>query len=112
VADHIKQVALNLFINAADAMPQGGHLCVDTHALQGTNEVVFSVTDSGTGIAPDFLPRIFDPFVTNKRTGTGLGLTISHEIVEQHRGRILAESMPGGGAKFTVWLPAWKEGES
>ncbi|HEX5810134.1 MAG TPA: ATP-binding protein, partial [Anaerolineales bacterium] len=112
VADHIKQVVLNLFINAADAMPQGGHLCVDTHALHGTHEVVFSVTDSGTGIAPDLLPRIFDPFVTNKRTGTGLGLTISHEIVEQHRGRILAESTPGGGARFTVWLPAWKEGES
>jgi signal transduction histidine kinase len=112
VADHIKQVALNLLINASDAMPQGGHLCVDTHALHVTNEVVFSVTDSGTGIAPDLLPHIFDPFVTNKRTGTGLGLTISHEIVEQHQGRILAESIPEGGARFTVWLPAWNEAES
>lgn len=109
LVDHLKQVALNLFINAVDAMPQGGNLCVDTCASPVTNEVVFSVTDSGTGITPDLLPRIFDPFVTNKRMGTGLGLTITHEIVEQHRGRICAENAPGGGARFTVWLPAWKE---
>jgi signal transduction histidine kinase len=111
LADHLKQVALNLFINAVDAMPQGGNLCVDTSASPDTNEVLFSVTDSGTGIPPDLLPRIFDPFVTNKRTGTGLGLTITHEIVEQHRGRIVAESVPAGGARFTVWLPAWREVE-
>ena len=109
LADHLKQVALNLFINAVDAMPQGGNLCVDTYALPGMNEVVFSVMDNGTGIELDLLPRIFDPFVTSKRTGTGLGLTITHEIVEQHRGRIQAESLSEGGAKFTVWLPVWKE---
>jgi len=47
--------------------------------------------------------------VTNKETGTGLGLTISHEIIEQHKGRIVAENVPAGGAKLTVWLPAWTE---
>ena len=103
--DHLKQVALNLFINAVEAMPQGGHLCVDTYALADEHEVAFSIQDNGAGIDPDLLPRIFDPFVTNKETGTGLGLTITHEIVQQHGGRINAENNPTGGAKFTVWLP-------
>ena len=103
--DHLKQVALNLFINAVEAMPEGGHLCVDTYALADEHEVAFSIQDNGAGIDPDLLSRIFDPFVTNKETGTGLGLTITHEIVQQHGGRILAENNPAAGAKFTVWLP-------
>ena len=109
LADHLKQVVLNLFINAVEAMPEGGHLCVDTLATIAKNEVVLSIMDNGMGIEPDLLPRIFDPFVTSKDTGTGLGLTITHEIVEQHRGRILAGNLPTGGAKFTIWLPVWKE---
>jgi signal transduction histidine kinase len=107
--DHLKQVALNLFINAVEAMPQGGHLCVDTYALADEHEVAFSIQDNGAGIDPDLLPRIFDPFVTNKETGTGLGLTITHEIVQQHGGRITAENNLTGGAKFTVWLPVGDE---
>jgi signal transduction histidine kinase len=54
------------------------------------------------------IARIFDPFVTSKEAGTGLGLTITHEIVQQHHGRILAENSPEGGAKFTVWFPIWR----
>ena len=107
--DHLKQVMLNLFINAVEAMPEGGHLCVDTFSLLSKSEVVFSIMDNGTGIDANLLPKIFDPFVTNKETGTGLGLTISHEIIEQHRGRIMAENVPAGGAKLTVWLPVWTE---
>ena len=109
LADHLKQVALNLFLNAVEAMPHGGHLCIDTFSLPAKSEVVFSIIDNGAGIEPTLLPQIFDPFVTNKETGTGLGLTITHEIIEQHRGRILAENVPAGGAKFTIWLPVWKE---
>ena len=108
-SDHLKQVTLNLFMNAVEAMPEGGHLCVDTSALPANNEVVFSITDNGTGIEPDLLPRIFDPFVTNKETGTGLGLTFTHEIIEQHGGRILAENVLTGGARLTIWLPIWIE---
>jgi len=109
ITDHLKQVTLNLFLNAVEAMPEGGHLCVDTFSLPTNGEVVFSIIDNGAGIEPELLPRIFDPFVTNKETGTGLGLTITHEIVEQHRGRILAENVPAGGAKITIWLPVWGE---
>jgi signal transduction histidine kinase len=105
LADHLKQVTLNLFINAVEALPEGGHLCVDTYTLTANNEVAFSVRDNGAGIEPALLPRIFDPFVTNKETGTGLGLTITHEILQQHGGRISAENNPTGGAQFTVWLP-------
>jgi signal transduction histidine kinase len=90
-------------------MPTGGHLCVDLSAVPDNNEVIFSLQDNGTGIEQELLPRIFDPFVTNKKTGTGLGLTITHDIIEQHHGRILAENVPTGGAKITIWLPAWKE---
>jgi signal transduction histidine kinase len=111
LADHLKQVALNLFINAVEAMPEGGHLCVDTYTVTAENEVAFSILDSGAGIEPDLLPKIFDPFVTNKETGTGLGLTITHEILQQHGGRISAENNRTGGAKFTVWLPV-ANGES
>lgn len=109
IADHLKQVVLNLFINAVEAMPDGGHLCVDTAALVDQDEMLLSIMDNGTGITPELLPKIFDPFVTNKETGTGLGLTITHEIVGQHQGRVQAENLPAGGAKFTVWFPIWKE---
>jgi signal transduction histidine kinase len=109
LSNHLRQVLLNLFINAVEAMPDGGHFCAETFVVAASREVAFSIMDTGTGIQPDVLPRIFDPFVTNKKSGTGLGLTITHEIVEQHHGRILAENVPGQGAKLTVWLPTWKE---
>lgn len=108
ISDHIKQVALNLFMNAVEAMPTGGSLIVETCSSPAQDEVALSVRDTGAGIDPNLLSRIFDPFVTNKEQGTGLGLTITHEIIQQHQGRVLAENNPGGGAKFTVWLPAWK----
>ena len=111
ISDHIKQVALNLFMNSVEAMPTGGTLFVETCNGYSKNEVVFSVQDTGIGIDPDLLSRIFEPFVTNKEAGTGLGLTITHEIIQQHHGRILAENSPDGGAKFTVWLPVWREAD-
>ena len=108
ISDHIKQVALNLFMNAVEAMPAGGSLFVETCHPMAINEVVLSIKDTGTGIDPDLLTRIFEPFVTSKEAGTGLGLTITHEIIQQHHGRILAENSPEGGAKFTIWLPVWR----
>lgn len=109
IADHIKQVALNLFMNAVEAMPTGGDLLVETRSAPAKDEIMFSVKDTGIGIDPDLLARIFQPFVTNKEAGTGLGLTITHEIVQQHHGRILAENSRDGGAKFIVWFPVWRE---
>lgn len=107
--DQLRQVMLNLFMNAVDAMSDGGRLNVSTHLLLDESEVLISVSDTGPGIDPDILPNIFEAFVTNKESGTGLGLSISYEIVLRHRGRIRAENNPEGGATFSVWLPVSSE---
>lgn len=104
--DQIRQVALNLLMNGVEAMPDGGKLTVRTHYLKETNDIMMSVCDTGVGISPAILPYIFDPFVTNKKRGTGIGLTISHDIVLNHRGRLIAENnIHTPGATFKVWLP-------
>lgn len=104
--DQIRQVTLNLLMNAVEAMPSGGRLTAATRYLREAKEVLLSVSDTGVGIPSAILPLIFDPFVTNKKRGTGIGLTISHDIVVKHGGRIVAENDPGGsGATFKVWLP-------
>lgn len=104
--DQIRQVAINLLINAVEAMPGGGKVTVNTRFLRASNEALISISDTGAGISPSILPFIFDPFITNKKEGTGIGLTISHEIVFKHGGRITAENNPDGiGATFSIWLP-------
>ncbi|MCI0553646.1 MAG: ATP-binding protein, partial [Anaerolineae bacterium] len=107
LSDQIHQVVLNLFLNAIEIMMPGGRLTVQTRGLLQQNEIFLSVKDTGPGIDPEILPKIFDPFITSKHTGTGLGLTITHDIIEQHHGRIQAENNPKGesGAIFNVWLP-------
>ncbi|TLY23314.1 MAG: GAF domain-containing protein [Nitrospirae bacterium] len=111
----IKQVLLNLFINAIEAMgDHGGQLLVRTHRLSkapGDTWVQIEVTDTGCGIPPADLEHIFDPFYTTKhesqeREGTGLGLTIVHQIVHEHGGLIEVKSEPGRGTTFLVNLPA------
>jgi len=106
--DQIRQVVLNLFLNAIEVMKPGGRLIVQTRSLPAQNEVLFTVTDTGPGIDLEILPQIFEPFITSKHTGTGLGLTVTHDIIEQHHGRIEAKNAaPGqGGAIFNIWLPA------
>ena len=101
----MKQVFLNLINNAAQAMPHGGKLHVST--ARAGDEVVVTVTDTGTGIPPEIRDRIFDPFFTTKPTGqgTGLGLSVSLGIVQEHGGRIVVESQVGRGSTFSVWLP-------
>ncbi len=105
LADQLRQVLLNLFMNAVEAMKKGGRLDVCTLFLPKDHEVFLSVTDNGPGIEPSILPQIFDAFVTGKQNGTGLGLTISHDIIMKHRGRIQAHNNPEGGATFNIWLP-------
>ena len=107
--DQIRQVALNLFINAVEVMEPGGRLTVRTRNLPQQNEILFTVKDTGPGIDPDILPQVFEAFVTDKQTGTGLGLTITRDIIEQHFGRIEAENDPEGGAVFKIWLPVVNE---
>ncbi|MFX1411455.1 MAG: PAS domain S-box protein [Promethearchaeota archaeon] len=101
----MKQVFLNLINNAFQAMPRGGTLTVTSERVG--DEVAVRFADTGVGIPPDDLPRIFEPFFTTKPVGqgTGLGLSVSLGIVQEHGGRIEVESQEGQGSTFTVWLP-------
>jgi signal transduction histidine kinase len=102
----INQIFLNLITNAAQALP--AHNGVITLVSRSEKDgVTVEVSDNGSGIPADVLPKIFDPFFTTKEIGkgTGLGLSISYKIVKDHGGTIRAESQAGHGTKFTVWLP-------
>jgi hypothetical protein len=101
----LQQVLLNLFLNARDAMPKGGWLTIVTRATGDTTTV--EVADTGSGIPPDQLSRIYDPFFTTKDIGkgTGLGLSITYGIVQEHGGSITCESSVGQGTRFTLTLP-------
>jgi two-component system NtrC family sensor kinase len=114
-ADQIQQVAVNLMLNAVDAMPDGGDLTVRTRAVEGRDGtwVEFEVADTGVGIPPGNLERVFDPFFTTKPAGkgTGLGLAIAYGIVAEHGGRIAITSEVGRGTTARVRLPATPEGQ-
>lgn len=105
----IQEVAVNLVVNAVDAMPDGGDLCVRTRVVDegGNRWVEFGVSDTGCGIPRENLKRVFDPFFTSKEVGkgTGLGLAISYGIVSEHGGQIDVSSEPGQGTTVTVRLP-------
>ena len=105
VQDRIKQVLLNLVLNARDAMPEGGELTLRTEHDQAQDEVVITVADQGTGIPDDVIDRLFDPFFSTKEQGSGLGLFVSRNIVQEQGGRIEVESTVGQGATFRVHLP-------
>ncbi len=105
VSGQLKQVFLNIVLNALEAMPEGGELTVRTGWDGVKQEGWIAFTDTGEGISAENLPRIFEPFYTTRLKGTGLGLAISHDIVERHGGRIEVESEVGRGSTFTVWLP-------
>ena len=103
----IEQVLLALIMNAIDAMPRGGNLWVSTRMGDVTDEIAIEVRDDGSGIPPEILPNIFEPFLTTKETGksVGLGLAVSQNIIEGHRGRVDVRSEVGKGTTFTVTLP-------
>jgi hypothetical protein len=107
----LQQVVMNLLLNAVDAMPQGGTVTVAAGA--GSGRVRLVVSDTGVGIPPENLEKIYDPFFTTKPRGqgTGLGLSVSYGIVKEHAGTLTVESAPGHGARFTVSLPAADAGE-
>jgi signal transduction histidine kinase len=100
----LRRVFVNLMHNAADIVPSGGSITLRFEA--GDTEVLTEIADTGPGIAPEILDRLFQPFATHGKThGTGLGLSICKKIVEDHGGRIWARNRPGGGAVFTFTLP-------
>ena len=106
-AGKLQQVFLNLFLNARDAMPGGGLLAVRTSSEPDQESVRIHISDTGEGIAPENLARIYDPFFTTKgaRKGTGLGLSVTYGIIQEHGGAIEAESQPGVGTRFHLELP-------
>jgi signal transduction histidine kinase len=109
--NQLRQVLLNLFLNAIQAMPSGGVLQVSASPSATRAAVHIEVRDEGTGIQPETLPHIFDPFFTTKEPGkgTGLGLWVTYGIVKKHGGEIRAASEPGVGTTFCLTLPAAQE---
>ena len=107
----MKQVFLNLLLNAQDAMPKGGTLTLATRNSRG-REVVVKISDTGVGIPKEMLSQIFEPFYTTKNAGSGvgLGLSVVQGIVRDHQGAIKVGSVVGRGASFTIRLPAYKPG--
>ena len=103
----VQQVVLNLVRNAVEAMEgvERRELAIATRAIAAERFVEVTVADSGPGIAPEIAERLFQPFVTNKKTGMGLGLSICREIIEAHQGRLSAGAAAGGGAVFRLSLP-------
>lgn len=115
VRGQIEQIFLNLIINARQAMPRGGHLRIDVRENVPTQMAEIRIADTGVGISPEQLRMIFEPFYTTKepdengRGGSGLGLSVCRQIIEQHQGRIRVESLVGKGTRFTVKLPLQAE---
>jgi signal transduction histidine kinase len=120
-ANQLEQAFLNIVINAWHAMPEGGRLTVAARAVPAAERhrrigrpalpgVEVVIADTGTGIAPEHMSKIFDPFFSTKGVGkgTGLGLAISRRIIEDHRGGIDVDSAVGRGTTFSIWLPAEK----
>jgi two-component system sensor histidine kinase HydH len=110
--DRINQILLNLYLNAIDSMQNGGELRVQLSSEGDSQEICIKVSDTGCGINPEHLSKVFDPYFTTKSTGTGLGLAIAHNIVETMDGRIKVESHKKRGTTFTVTLPNSKESKN
>lgn len=100
----LKQVFMNIVLNAIQAMPGGGNLKVETGAADGF--ITVSVIDEGEGITDENLEKIFDPFFSTKEKGTGLGLAIAHKIIQSHNGFIKAFRNEGAGSTFSIYFPA------
>ena len=99
----IREALLNILKNAVQAVGAGGTIKVVT--FKNESSCVFQIQDTGPGITEADIPYIFDPFFTTKKTGTGLGLAVTHRIIEEHKGSIEVESKPGEGTTFSVFLP-------
>lgn len=106
-AAQLQQVLLNLLLNGIQAIPESGNVEVTLH--RKGDDVLIRVADTGSGIPPDALSKIFKPFFTTRNEGTGLGLPLAKGIIEAHHGHIEVSSTPGHGTVFEVWLPATRQ---
>jgi signal transduction histidine kinase len=102
-AEYLRQALLNLILNGLQAMPEGGTLTLEANKSSGN--FLIGVTDTGSGIAPENLARIFEPYFTTKASGSGLGLAITRRIVEAHGGTVAVTNEAGGGCRFLISLP-------
>ena len=109
----LQQILMNLVVNALEATPAGGKVVIGVGAAERMDRpgVALTVADTGAGITPEALPRIFEAFFTTKSRGqgTGLGLAICRDIAKAHGGEMTVETRHGGGTTFTLWLPAEAE---
>ncbi|MDI6762097.1 MAG: GAF domain-containing protein [Thermodesulfobacteriota bacterium] len=103
--EQMKQAMLNLLLNAIQAMPEGGQLTLKGQNSKEGQWIHLSIEDSGMGISPEDIDQLFDPFFSTKEGGIGLGLSITHRIIDQHHGKMEVENAPEKGTIFTVWLP-------
>lgn len=110
--NELQRVLINMLVNARQATPEGGWVRISLRDYPQTNEVALGIRDSGSGISPELLPRIFEPYFSTKsgpdatgRGGTGVGLACCKKIIDAHRGRIRVESTVGKGTAFTIRLP-------
>ena len=111
--NQVQQVLINLLMNALEATPRGGQISVEAWACpnDGRPGVAVAVSDTGSGIPGEALPRVFEPFFTTKPQGqgTGLGLPICRDILREHGGTLAVQSRSGQGTTFTAWLPIHEE---
>ncbi len=108
--ERMEKALLNFVLNALDAMPKGGKLAINAYPYFNKHEVVISILDTGKGIAPEHMDKIFHPFFTTKRTGIGLGLCLADQVITSHKGRLSFRSELGEGTAITVKLPISREG--
>jgi signal transduction histidine kinase len=107
--DQMKRVLMNLMVNGLEAMPRGGTLTVSASARE--DSLMLTAEDTGDGVPAELLQRVFEPYVTTKARGMGLGLPIARRIVEAHGGRIGVESRSGRGSRFQITLPITGPGD-
>jgi signal transduction histidine kinase len=101
----LHQVLMNLLTNAREAMPGGGQVRLETGPAERPGWIRLLVADTGTGIPAEEISKVFDPFYTTKRTGTGLGLSVTYGIIQEHGGTVDVQSRPGEGTTFVISFP-------
>jgi signal transduction histidine kinase len=101
----ITQVVVNILLNAVQAIGEHGSIIVRSYTSRNQKEILIGISDTGNGIPPENIPRIFDPFFSTKPAGTGLGLAVSYGIIQRHNGQIYTFSRPGKGTRFVIEIP-------